>query len=93
MPLTQVCQQITELRSAHYSSCCQHRLAATKQLSFPCRLTGRAIFRRVLLAKHGKLVLIPRHKLSSSSSADELAAYVQQELEAAVGGSLEAYRC
>ena len=49
------------------------------------------MFRRALLAKHGKLVLIPQHKLSSS--VEELAAYLQQELEAAVGGSLEAYRC
>ncbi len=56
-----------------------------------CRLTGRAMFKQTLLAKHGKLVLIPQHKLSSS--VDELAAYLQQELEAAVGGSLEAYRC
>ena len=51
------------------------------------------MFRRALLAKHGKLVLIPRLKLSSSSSVDDLAAYLQQELEVAVGGSLEAYRC
>ena len=50
------------------------------------------MFRRALLAKHGKLVLIPRLKLSSSS-VDDLAAYLQQELEVAVGGSLEAYRC
>ncbi|DBA89015.1 TPA: hypothetical protein ACH3X2_000231 [Trebouxia sp. C0005] len=56
------------------------------------RLTGRAVFRRALLAKHGKLVLILQHKLSSSD-IDELAAYLQQELEAVVGGSLEAYRC
>ena len=52
------------------------------------------MFRRALLAKHGKLVLIPQHILSSSSSSvDNLAAYLQQELEAAVGASLEAYRC
>ena len=51
------------------------------------------MFRRTLLAKHGKLVLIPQLKLSSSSSVDELAAYLQQELEAAVGGSLKAYSC
>ncbi len=50
------------------------------------------MFRRALLAKHGKLVLIPGHKLSSSS-VDDLAAYLQQELEAALEGSLEAYRC
>ncbi|KAA6421582.1 MAG: hypothetical protein FRX49_08526 [Trebouxia sp. A1-2] len=56
------------------------------------RLTGRAVFRRAFLAKHGKLVLIPQHKLSSSD-IDELAAYLQQELEAVAGGSLEAYRC
>ncbi len=57
-----------------------------------CRLTGRAIFKQTLLAKHGKLVLIPQQKLSSHND-DDLAAYLQQELEAAVGGSLEAYRC
>ena len=51
------------------------------------------MFRQALLAKHGRLVLIPHQKLSSSSSADGLAAYLQQELEAAVGGSLEAYCC
>ena len=50
------------------------------------------MFRRALLAKHGKLILIPQHKLSSSS-IDDLAAYLQQELAAEVGGSLEAYRC
>ena len=50
------------------------------------------MFRQRLLAKHGKLVLIPGHKLSNSS-IDGLAVYLQQELEAAVGGSLETYRC
>ena len=49
------------------------------------------MFKRALLAKHGKPVLMPQHKLSSS--VEELAAYLQQELEAAVEGSLEAYRC
>ena len=56
-----------------------------------CRLTGRAMFKQTLLAKHGKLILIPQSKLSSS--VDELAAYLQQELEAAVGGSLDPYCC
>ncbi|DBB06840.1 TPA: hypothetical protein ACH3X3_009500 [Trebouxia sp. C0006] len=55
------------------------------------RLTGRAMFKQTLLAKHGKLILIPQSKLSSS--IDELAAYLQQELEAAVGGSLDPYCC
>ena len=41
------------------------------------------MFRQTLLAKHGKLVFIPQHKLSSSGVA-ELAAYLQQELEAVV---------
>ena len=50
------------------------------------------MFRRALLAKHGRLVLIPHQKLSSHS-VDGLTAYLQQKLEAAVGGSLEAYRC
>ena len=50
------------------------------------------MFRRALLAKHGKLILIPQHKLSSSS-IDDLAAYLHQELGAAVRGSLQAYRC
>ncbi len=57
-----------------------------------CRLTGRAMFKQTLLAKHGKLILIPQRQLSSHS-VNDLAAYLQQELEAAVGGSLEAYRC
>ncbi len=48
--------------------------------------------KQTLLAKHGKLVFIPQHELSSNS-VDELAAYLHQELEAAVEGSLEAYRC
>ncbi len=56
-----------------------------------CRLTGRAMFKQALLAKHGKLVIIPQRKLSSS--VDDLAPYLQEELEAAVGGSLEPYRC
>ncbi len=50
------------------------------------------MFRRALLAKHGKLILILQHKLSSGG-VDDLAAYLQQALEAVVGGSLEAYRC
>ncbi len=49
------------------------------------------MFKQTLLAKHGKLILIPQSKLSSS--VDELAAYLQQELEAAVGGSLDPYCC
>jgi hypothetical protein len=61
-------------------------------LSRFCRLTGRATFRQKLLAKHGKLVLISRHELSRSS-LDDLAAYLQQEIEAAVGGSLVPYHC
>ena len=56
-----------------------------------CRLTGRAVFKRALLAKHGKLVIIPQRQLSSHS-VDDLAAYLQQQLEAALGGCLEAYR-
>ena len=51
------------------------------------------MFRQAVLAKHGKLVLIPGHKLSSSSNVDNLATYLQQELEAIVGGSLEGYCC
>ena len=54
-----------------------------------CRLTGCATFKTALLAKHGKLMTICQHKLSSHS-VDDLAAHLQQELEAAVGGSLEA---
>ncbi len=50
------------------------------------------MFKQTLLAKHGKLILIPQRQLSSHS-VNDLAAYLQQELEAAVGGSLEAYRC
>ncbi len=49
------------------------------------------MFKQALLAKHGKLVIIPQRKLSSS--VDDLAPYLQEELEAAVGGSLEPYRC
>jgi len=57
-----------------------------------CRLTGRATFKRALLAKHGKLVFISQRELSRHS-VDDLAANLQQKLEAALGGSLKAYRC
>ncbi len=60
-------------------------------LSRFCRLTGRAMFRQTLLAKHGKLVLIPRREIVRSSVTD-LAACFQQELEAVAGGSLVPYR-
>jgi len=49
------------------------------------------VFRQTLLAKHGKLILIPQHELSRSS-LDDLAAYLQQKLEAVAGGSLAPYR-
>ena len=57
-----------------------------------CRLTGRAMFKRALLAKHGKLVCISQRELSRHS-VDDLAVYLQHKLEATVGGSLKAYRC
>ena len=56
-----------------------------------CRQTGRAVFRQTLLAKHGKLILIPLRELIRSSVPD-LAAYLQQELEAVAGGSIVPYR-
>ncbi len=49
------------------------------------------MFRQTLLAKHGKLVLIPRREIVRSSVTD-LAACFQQELEAVAGGSLVPYR-
>ena len=54
-----------------------------------CRLTGRAVFKRTLLAKQGKLVLI--HDQKSSCSMADLAEYVKQEIEAVTGDSLTAY--
>ena len=32
-----------------------------------CRQTGRAVFKQALLAKHGKLVIVPQRQLSSHS--------------------------
>ena len=89
---------VRDSRSQLCATCCGHATQHSNTKQQPsicfhlCRLTGRAVFRRAFLAKHGKLVLIPQHKLSSSD-IDELAAYLQQELEAVAGGSLEAYRC
>ncbi|DBA85652.1 TPA: hypothetical protein ACH3X1_005226 [Trebouxia sp. C0004] len=48
-------------------------------------------FRQTLLAKHGKLILVPKHELSRNSVPD-LAAYLQQGLQAVAGDSLVAYR-
>ncbi len=57
--------------------------------STACRLTGRALFRRTLLAKQGKLVLIHEQKLSCNVA--DLAEYVQQRVQAVTGDSLMAY--
>ena len=54
-----------------------------------CRLTGRAVFRRALLAKQGKLVLIPEQELSRSLG--DLADYIQQQVEDVTGDSLKPY--
>ncbi|KAA6421657.1 MAG: hypothetical protein FRX49_08600 [Trebouxia sp. A1-2] len=53
------------------------------------RLTGRAVFRRTLLAKQRKLVLIPEQKLSCS--VVDLADYIQQQVEDVTGDSLKHY--
>ncbi|DBA88944.1 TPA: hypothetical protein ACH3X2_000175 [Trebouxia sp. C0005] len=53
------------------------------------RLTGRAVFRRALLAKQGKLVLIPEQELSRSLG--DLADYIQQQVEDVTGDSLKPY--
>ncbi|DBA88939.1 TPA: hypothetical protein ACH3X2_000171 [Trebouxia sp. C0005] len=52
------------------------------------RLTGRAVFRRTLLAKQGKLVPIPEGKLSAVA---DLADHVQQQVEDVTGDSLKPY--
>ena len=57
--------------------------------STACRLTGRAVFRRTLLAKQGKLVLI--HEQMLYCSVADLAEYVQGQVEAVTGDSLTAY--
>ncbi len=43
-----------------------------------------------MLAKHGQLVMLPEDKLWISS--EELAAYLQEEVEAVTGLSLQEYR-
>ena len=53
-----------------------------------CRPTGRPVFRRTLLAKQGKLVLI--HDQLLSCSVADLAEYVQWQVEAVTGDSLTA---
>ncbi len=55
-----------------------------------CRLSGPALFRHALLAKHGQLVVLPENKLRLSS--EELAAYLQGTVEAVTGRSLQEYR-
>lgn len=55
-----------------------------------CRLTGPALFRHALLAKHGPLVMLPEDKLRLGS--EELAAYLQEEVEAVTGRSMQEYR-
>ncbi len=55
-----------------------------------CRLSGPAVFRNALLAKHGPLVVLPEVKLRGSS--EELAAYLQDRIEALTGRSLQEYR-
>jgi len=55
-----------------------------------CRLSGPALFRHAMLAKHGQLVMLPEDKLWISS--EELAAYLQEEVEAVTGLSLQEYR-
>ncbi len=57
--------------------------------SIVCRLTGRADFRRTLLAKQGKLVLIHEQKLRCSVA--DLAKYAQRQVEDVTGDSLTAY--
>lgn len=55
-----------------------------------CRLSGPALFRHALLAKHGPLVMLPEDKLRLSR--EELAAYLQEQIEAVTGRSLLEYR-
>ena len=50
-----------------------------------CRQAQQAVCRQTWLVKHGKLVLISQHGLSSSVA--DLATYLQQDLEAVAGGS------
>ena len=55
-----------------------------------CRLSRPAVFKHALLAKHGPLVVLLEVKLRLSS--EELAAYLQDRVEAVTGRSLEEYR-
>ncbi len=55
-----------------------------------CRLSGPALFRHALLAKHGQLVMLPEDKLRLSG--EELAAYLREQVEVVTGRSLHEYR-
>ncbi|KAL0028092.1 hypothetical protein WJX77_005958 [Trebouxia sp. C0004] len=54
------------------------------------RSGGPALFRHALLVKHGPLVMLPEDQLRLSS--EELAAYLQEEVEAVTGRSLHEFR-
>ena len=76
---------MVELALEHYRRC-----RCVIQFVVVCRLTGPALFRHALLAKHGQLVMLPEGKLWVSS--EELAAYLQHRVEAVTGRSLQEYR-
>lgn len=67
----------------------RHCCRCNTEFAVVCRLTGPALFRNALLAKHGQLVMLPEDKLRLSSK--ELAAYLQAQLEAVTGCFLQEY--
>ena len=54
-----------------------------------CRLTGRAVFFRKLLARQGHLIQVPLPV--AQLDTDKLADYLLPRLQEAAGGSLDAY--
>ena len=57
---------------------------------YACRLSGRAAFREKQLKRHGRLVRISPP--SPAATVRNVADYLEQELKAAAGGSLAAFR-
>ena len=57
-----------------------------------CRLTGRAVFRSLLLGKQGRLIDVPYQMTLDNMTVKQLAEYLEPMLTAAAGGSLDTYR-
>ncbi len=67
---------------------CSYKYALTHP--FNCRLTGNEGFRRQLLRRTGKLVLLTPPR--PGAAVQEVADYLKPMLTVAAGGSLDAYR-